>query len=65
MSLIQDIQEVADKWCPDYAMDESLQSRSIRGMLEANACVLTLQSLLAGNEPIRPLDSFKPFQIKA
>jgi hypothetical protein len=47
-----------DHWCPSGFDDEPFTSRLFRAFLHARACVSDQRRALAGQQPIRPLDSY-------
>lgn len=64
MQLTDDIKDVIDQWCPERYKDSPNAVRMAAALLEANAYVMVLREVSAGRDPIRPLDSFKPFEDK-
>ncbi len=53
-----EIKAVIDKWCPDCYDDEHISVRALRGLLNANACIVDLKLVLDGKNPIRPLENY-------
>lgn len=49
---------ILNRWCPKGAEDETVEHRLLRGLMSANACVQDLRSVLRGESPVRPLDSY-------
>ena len=50
--------EAVNKWCPKQFSHEEFPIRLFRAFLSARACVLDQRRVLAGEQPIRPLDSY-------
>lgn len=65
MQVAKDIEDVIDMWCPDHYKDAPQDARMLAALLEANSCVIMLRDISAGRDPLRPLDSFKPFHAGA
>lgn len=55
---LSDVAALIDQWCPAGFEHESLTARTMRALMNANACVLDLQRVTLGEQPIRPLDTY-------
>lgn len=54
--LAEEIVQTLMKWVPDGS--EPLENRLMKALLEADSCIADLKRVIAGEAPIRPLDSY-------
>ena len=53
-----DLPTIVNRWCPKGAEDETPVCRLLRGLANANACVVDLRRALRGESPYRPLETY-------
>lgn len=54
----EEITALIHVWCPAQFRHEDLTVQAIRGLMNANACVLDQARAMTKKQPIRPLSSY-------